>query len=79
MAAGVVAWLRALATYAGRIAAAAGLTLLFIWPLTKFDVSPPIKAQTMSRDLIRSQTPYWEIDAPGLWLARIDLPDLPDD
>ena len=75
-----MAWLRALATYAGRIAAAAGLTLLFIWPLTKFDVSPPIKAQTMSRDLIRSQTPYWEIDAPdwrkqkmpaGVWIGSL--------
>ena len=53
--------------HAGRLAAAVALTALFIWPLTKFDVSPPIKAYGQDTRVHPVGTKWQDLDELDDW------------
>ena len=61
---------RGAAVHALRLVAAAVLTLAFIWPLTKFDVSPPVKAY--GQDLARHPvgTRWQDLDETAPWTHK---------
>ena len=62
--------LRGAGAHALRLTAAVVLTALFIWPLTKFDVSPPIKAYGQSTRIHPVGTKWQDLDELGDWAKR---------
>ena len=60
------AWLGAAGTWAARLAAAGGLTLVLIWPMTKFDCSAPAQMrQPRDINLNDPYQPWWNARPAG--------------